>query len=60
MSTVTEARFHPFAKKSQGKDSITCAPLRRFYSFTSKIVETDVVDYLKVFARDAKLGRNDQ
>ena len=27
---------------------------------TSKIVGTDVVDYLKVFARDAKLGRNDQ
>ena len=47
-------------KKSQGKDSITCAPLCRFYSSTSKIVGTDVVDYLKVFARDAKLGRNDQ
>ena len=47
-------------KKSQGKDSITCAPLCRFYSSTSKIVGTDVVDFLKVFARDAKLGRNDQ
>ena len=57
---MTEAWFHPFAKKSQGKDLITCAPLCRFYSSTLKIVGTDVVDYLKVFACDAKLGRNDQ
>ena len=47
-------------KKSQGKDLITCAPLCRFYSSSSKIVGTDVVNSLKVFARDAKLGRNDQ
>ena len=57
---MTEARFHPFAKKGKERIRLLVHLCAVSIKSTSKIVGTDVVDYLKVFARDAKLGRNDQ
>ena len=57
---MTEARFHPFAKKVKERIRLLVHLCAVSIKSTSKIVGTDVVDYLKVFARDAKLGRNDQ